>query len=61
MTAYWGSFVHGLAPRSADSTAMPEQTSRPGQVLRLRTAAAGGDRATGRLAAEHRCDLWNGA
>ncbi|MGW1376658.1 carboxylesterase/lipase family protein [Streptomyces sp. NPDC002446] len=61
MTAYWGSFLHGSAPRANGQQAMPEQGSRPGRVLRLRTASEGGNAITTALRAEHRCDMWDAA
>ncbi|MCX5394018.1 carboxylesterase family protein [Streptomyces sp. NPDC006482] len=59
MTEYWGSFLHGTPPRARGQQPMPEQGARPGQVLQLRTASAGGNASTGTLAADHHCDLWN--
>ena len=59
MTEYWGSFVHGTPPRAGGEQPMPEHGSRPGQVLQLRTASAGGNASTGTLSAQHNCDLWN--
>ncbi|MDT0308288.1 carboxylesterase family protein [Streptomyces sp. DSM 44917] len=61
MTAYWGSFVHGSPPRAAGQPAMPEQSARPGEVLRLRTASAGGNAPTTGLPAAHHCALWDAA
>ncbi|MEU2562468.1 carboxylesterase family protein [Streptomyces longispororuber] len=59
MTAYWGSFIHGHAPSAAGQPAMPEQSSQPGRVLRLRTSSAGGNATTADLPGEHHCDLWD--
>ncbi|MFI7006357.1 carboxylesterase/lipase family protein [Streptomyces sp. NPDC050145] len=59
MAQYWGSFVHGSAPRSAGQPAMPRQES--GAVLRLRTTAAGGNAVTSGLHAAHHCGLWDSA
>ncbi|WP_431045545.1 carboxylesterase/lipase family protein [Streptomyces sp. P1-3] len=61
MTAYWGSFIHGSPPHATGQPAMPEQGSRPGRVLQLRTASEGGNAATTGLRAAHRCDLWDAA
>ncbi|MGV9881042.1 carboxylesterase/lipase family protein [Streptomyces sp. NPDC003006] len=61
MTAYWGSFLHGSPPRANGQQAMPEQGTRPGRVLQLRTASAGGNATTTSLRAEHHCDLWDTA
>ncbi|MEV0375249.1 carboxylesterase family protein [Streptomyces sp. NPDC050636] len=61
MTAYWGSFIHGSPPRAHGQQAMPEQGSRPGQVLQLRTASEGGNATTTTLRAEHHCRLWDAA
>ncbi|MFF4954904.1 carboxylesterase/lipase family protein [Streptomyces chattanoogensis] len=61
MTAYWGSFLHGSAPHATGQPAMPEQGSRPGRVLQLRTASEGGNATTTGLRAGHRCDLWDTA
>jgi para-nitrobenzyl esterase len=61
MTAYWGSFIHGSVPRAKGQQAMPEQGSRPGRVLQLRTASKGGNATTTTLRAEHYCDLWDAA
>ncbi|MGK5529643.1 carboxylesterase/lipase family protein [Streptomyces sp. URMC 129] len=61
MTAYWGSFVHGSAPRAPGQEPMPEQNARPGQVLALRTAPAGGNATTTTLRDVHHCDLWDAA
>ncbi|KQX53177.1 MULTISPECIES: carboxylesterase family protein [unclassified Streptomyces] len=59
MTDYWGSFVHGTPPRARGQRPMPEHGSRPGQVLQLRTASAGGNAPTATLSEQHNCDLWN--
>lgn len=61
MTAYWGSFIHGSAPHAEGQQPMPEQGSRPGRVLQLRTLSEGGNATTTGLPAAHRCDLWDGA
>ncbi|MEU7430971.1 carboxylesterase family protein [Streptomyces sioyaensis] len=61
MTAYWGSFLHGSPPHAKGQEAMPEQGFRPGRVLQLRTASAGGNAATTTLRAEHHCGLWDAA
>ncbi|MEV7003683.1 carboxylesterase family protein [Streptomyces sp. NPDC093982] len=61
MTAYWGSFIHGSAPHAAGQQAMPEQGTRPGEVLQLRTASAGGNTSTTTLREVHHCDLWDAA
>ncbi|MGN9763250.1 carboxylesterase/lipase family protein [Streptomyces sp. SD31] len=59
MTAYWGSFIHGLAPSAPGQPAMPDRTSVPGEVLQLRTISQGGNSAASDLAAAHNCDLWD--
>ncbi|MGW0734001.1 carboxylesterase/lipase family protein [Streptomyces sp. NPDC002851] len=61
MTAYWGSFLHGTVPRATGQEPMPEQGARPGAVLQLRTASAGGNTSTDGLDEAHHCDLWNAA
>lgn len=58
MTRYWGSFIHGRAPQAAGEPKMPDQGSRPGGVLVLRTASAGGNAISTSGYVEHRCDLW---
>lgn len=59
MVQYWGSFLHGGAPRADDQPTAPDQRTRPGQVLSLRTASAGGNELSTTVAREHRCDLWD--
>ncbi|MFC8126788.1 carboxylesterase/lipase family protein [Streptomyces sp. NPDC057302] len=59
MVQYWGSFVHGGAPRADGQPTAPDQRTRPGQVLSLRTASAGGNELSTSVAREHRCDLWD--
>ncbi|WP_371530433.1 carboxylesterase family protein [Streptomyces sp. NBC_01283] len=59
MVQYWGSFIHGGAPRAEGQPAAPDQRTRPGQVLSLRTASAGGNELSTAVAREHRCDLWD--
>ncbi|MEV0523135.1 carboxylesterase family protein [Streptomyces sp. NPDC050439] len=61
MVQYWGSFVHGGVPRADGQPAAPDQRTRPGQVLSLRTASAGGNELSTSVAREHRCDLWDAA
>ncbi|MGW5737259.1 MULTISPECIES: carboxylesterase/lipase family protein [Streptomyces] len=61
MVQYWGSFLHGGAPRAEGGPAAPDQRTRPGQVLVLRTASAGGTGLSTAVAREHRCDLWDRA
>lgn len=61
MVQYWGSFVHGGPPRADGQPTAPDQRVRPGQVLSLRTASAGGNELSGTVASEHRCDLWDSA
>ncbi|MFF4836514.1 carboxylesterase/lipase family protein [Streptomyces sp. NPDC001315] len=56
MVQYWGSFVRDGVPRAAGQPAMP---GRPGTVLALRTASAGGNTPSTTVHAEHRCDLWD--
>ncbi|WP_367039604.1 carboxylesterase family protein [Streptomyces sp. Je 1-332] len=59
MVQYWGSFIHGGAPRADGQPTAPDQRSQPGRVLSLRTASAGGNAVSGAVAREHRCDLWD--
>ncbi|WP_329124104.1 carboxylesterase/lipase family protein [Streptomyces sp. NBC_01465] len=59
MVQYWGSFVHGSAPRAAGQPAMPDQRSHPGRPLSLRTASAGGTTVSSTVGAEHGCSLWD--
>lgn len=61
MVQYWGSFIHGGAPRAEGQPTAPDQRTQPGQVLSLRTASAGGNELSGTVAREHRCDLWDSA
>ncbi|MEU6767296.1 carboxylesterase family protein [Streptomyces sp. NPDC046853] len=59
MVQYWGSFVHGGAPRADGQPTAPDQRTHPGRVLSLRTASAGGNELSTAVAREHRCDLWD--
>ncbi|MEU6001354.1 carboxylesterase family protein [Streptomyces sp. NPDC047197] len=61
MVQYWGSFIHGGAPRAEGQPTAPDQRTRPGQVLSLRTASAGGNELSATVAREHLCDLWDRA
>ncbi|MEH0580347.1 carboxylesterase/lipase family protein [Streptomyces sp. B21-108] len=61
MTAYWGSFIHGSVPSVSGQPAMVDQAPVPGEVLRLRIAAQGGNAATSDLDTAHKCDLWDAA
>ncbi|MEV0321716.1 carboxylesterase/lipase family protein [Streptomyces sp. NPDC050658] len=61
MVQYWGTFVHGGVPRAEGQPAAPDQRTRPGQVLSLRTASAGGNVLSTSVADEHQCDLWDSA
>ncbi|MER5754020.1 carboxylesterase family protein [Streptomyces sp. NPDC002088] len=56
MVQYWGSFVRDGVPRAAGQPVMP---GRPGTVLALRTASAGGNTPSTTVHEEHRCDLWD--
>ncbi len=55
MVEYWGSFLRGGVPRADGQPAMPDG---PGQVLSLRTRAAGGNALSASTGREHQCDLW---
>ncbi|MEV2255140.1 carboxylesterase family protein [Streptomyces sp. NPDC050147] len=59
MVQYWGSFIHGGAPRADGQPTAPDQRKQPGQVLSLRTASAGGNELSSAVAREHQCDLWD--
>lgn len=59
MIQYWGSFIRGGVPRADGGPAAPDQRTRPGQVLSLRTAPAGGTTISTTVRDEHRCDLWD--
>ncbi|MEV0094520.1 carboxylesterase family protein [Streptomyces sp. NPDC050738] len=59
MVQYWGSFLHGSAPRAAGQPAMRDQRGHPGRTLSLRTASAGGNTISTTVGTEHRCDLWD--
>ncbi|MEU1334807.1 carboxylesterase family protein [Streptomyces sp. NPDC005865] len=59
MVQYWGSFVHGGAPRADGAPTAPDQRTRPGRVLSLRTASAGGTAISATVHTEHRCGLWD--
>ncbi|MEU1117186.1 MULTISPECIES: carboxylesterase family protein [unclassified Streptomyces] len=59
MVQYWGSFVHGGAPRADGAPTAPDQRTRPGRVLSLRTASAGGTAIGATVHTEHRCGLWD--
>ncbi|MEV0115231.1 carboxylesterase family protein [Streptomyces sp. NPDC050844] len=61
MVQYWGSFIRGGPPSADGQPAAPDQRTRPGQVLSLRTASAGGNTVSTTLADDHRCDLWDSA
>ncbi|GAA1373025.1 carboxylesterase/lipase family protein [Streptomyces beijiangensis] len=61
MVQYWGSFLHGSAPRAAGQPAMPDQRTHPDRTLVLRTASAGGNAVSATLAAAHGCSLWDSA
>ncbi|MFF1378871.1 carboxylesterase/lipase family protein [Streptomyces sp. NPDC058308] len=59
MVQYWGSFVRTGVPRAEDGPAAPDQRTRPGRVLSLRTASAGGTAISTTVHDEHRCGLWD--
>ncbi|MFK4070636.1 carboxylesterase/lipase family protein [Streptomyces sp. NPDC029674] len=59
MVQYWGSFIRTGVPRADGGPAAPDQRTRPGQVLSLRTASAGGTTISTTVHAEHRCGLWD--
>ncbi|MEU6123426.1 carboxylesterase family protein [Streptomyces sp. NPDC047123] len=59
MVQYWGSFVRTGVPRADGGPAAPDQRTRPGQVLSLRTASAGGNTIDATVRDTHRCDLWD--
>ena len=61
MVQYWGSFIRGDAPRADGQPTMPDQRTRPGLVLSLKTASAGGNTLSATVYREHRCDLWDSA
>ncbi|MEV3859970.1 carboxylesterase family protein [Streptomyces sp. NPDC050095] len=61
MVQYWGSFVHGSAPRANGVPAMPDQRVSNGQVLSLRTASVGGITLSPAIHRDHRCTLWDAA
>lgn len=61
MVQYWGSFIHGGPPRADGQPTAPDQRTRPGQVLSLRTASAGGNELSTAVGREHQCDLWDRA
>ncbi|MEU7584004.1 carboxylesterase family protein [Streptomyces sp. NPDC041068] len=59
MLQYWGSFIRDGVPRADGGPTAPDQRTRPGQVLSLRTASAGGTAISTTVGDEHRCDLWD--
>ncbi|MEV7196040.1 carboxylesterase family protein [Streptomyces sp. NPDC093510] len=59
MVQYWGSFIRTGVPRADGGPAVPDQRTRPGQVLSLRTASAGGTTISTTVHDEHRCGLWD--
>ncbi|ATL26037.1 carboxylesterase/lipase family protein [Streptomyces formicae] len=59
MVRYWGSFVRDGVPRAHGAPTAPDQRTRPGRVLSLRTASAGGTVISATAHGEHRCDLWD--
>ncbi|GHC86359.1 carboxylesterase/lipase family protein [Streptomyces flavofungini] len=61
MTAYWGSFIHSGVPRADGAPTAPDQRTRPGDVLSLRTASAGGTTVDPAVARAHQCSLWDAA
>ncbi|MFD4630592.1 carboxylesterase/lipase family protein [Streptomyces sp. NPDC058284] len=61
MVQYWGSFIRTGVPRAAAGPPAPDQRVRPGQVLSLRTASAGGNAISTTVREEHRCGLWDDA
>ncbi|WP_069886526.1 hypothetical protein [Streptomyces luteocolor] len=54
-----GSFVRDGVPCAAGRPHVPDQRTRPGQVLSLRTAPAGGNAIDTRVGETHRWDLWD--
>ncbi|EPH46797.1 putative Acetylcholinesterase [Streptomyces aurantiacus JA 4570] len=61
MTRYWSSFIHSGVPRADGGPDAPDQRTRPGDVLALRTASAGGNAVVGTAHRAHHCDLWDAA
>ncbi|MFD5702699.1 carboxylesterase/lipase family protein [Streptomyces lasiicapitis] len=59
MTRYWGSFIHSGVPRADGSPTAPDQRTRPGDVLALRTASAGGNAVVDTARSAHHCALWD--
>ncbi|QEU95917.1 carboxylesterase/lipase family protein [Streptomyces kanamyceticus] len=59
MVRYWGSFVRDGVPLAHGAPAAPDQRTRPGRVLSLRTASAGGTAISATVHGEHRCGLWD--
>ncbi|MGH4035750.1 carboxylesterase/lipase family protein [Actinomycetota bacterium Odt1-20B] len=59
MVGYWGSFIQGGPPRAEGQPTVPDQRERPGHVLSLRTASAGGNAVGTALHGVHVCDLWD--
>ncbi|MEU6825939.1 carboxylesterase family protein [Streptomyces atriruber] len=59
MVQYWGSFIRSGVPRADDGPAAPDQRTRPGRLLSLRTASAGGTGISTTVHDAHRCDLWD--
>ncbi|MEU5775158.1 carboxylesterase family protein [Streptomyces venezuelae] len=59
MEQYWGSFVRTGVPRADGGPGAPDQRTRPGQVLSLRTASEGGTGISTTVHDAHRCDLWD--
>ncbi|MFE0173671.1 carboxylesterase/lipase family protein [Streptomyces sp. NPDC059002] len=59
MVQYWGSFVRDGVPLAQGAPAAPDQRTRPGRVLSLRTASAGGTAISATVHGEHRCGLWD--
>ncbi|MFJ2767279.1 carboxylesterase/lipase family protein [Streptomyces sp. NPDC087300] len=59
MVRYWGSFVRDGVPRAQGAPTAPDQRVRPGRVLSLRTASAGGIGISAGVHGEHRCGLWD--
>ncbi|MEV5610008.1 carboxylesterase family protein [Streptomyces sp. NPDC052225] len=61
MVQYWGAFVRGSAPRADGAPAMPDQRTRPGRVLSLKTASVGGITVSSSVHRDHHCTLWDSA
>jgi para-nitrobenzyl esterase len=59
MIQYWSSFVAHGVPRAPGLPDMADQRLRPGEVMVLQTASAGGPRPAGDFTAAHHCALWD--